>query len=920
MKNILLILLISGQCALGQLFSEPFSYPSGQPLTAFGWSEHSGGSANAIQIGEGLSFGAISKDGGIKMTGSGQDVHHTFTPKNSGVIYASCLVNIQSASEEGEYFFHLGPESLGTTFRGRVFVKSSGAGIQFGLSKSSNSPNYSEEIFELNRTYQLAIKYSFFNSSGTDDVVELFVNKEPVFSEPAPIATAGEGENDSSELGSIALRQGSSSKAATLFLDEIRVANSWTAATQLKKEEKIELILPASLYSFSGQVEKQSVFELVLSGYSAETSLFLWSPSTDLVKFSKDKKEWVDQLKFESSDGNYFESFYVQTFPAKTAEGSNSVEFIIDDRNAVELARHESLIRVYPLRFDGSLPISSTKELLPDTQVKIAGRISASANEFPGFNYLQDQSSGIRIEGDYGFQIGDSVAFYGRLKEVNQEPVLVWDSLHTNQLFDQKDLKPLNVSWQDAGQYKGLFVTINKVELNDPDFVFLPNTNESFRQNGHSGTARIWSKTNIDGHLKPTTSFSMSGVVGQFRDQLQLYPRIAGDIEMIGEIPSDPLNISKEYTFDLATWNLEWFGSPSNGPQDDELQLQNAIKVMTDMDADVYVLEEITDLNKFSSLVSFLGDYSGECSPAVSGGGEPDQAQRVCFVYKNKTVRRLDLKPLLQNVPPISGYPDTFERFWASGRLPALFECEADIDGVKRRLHIVGIHARANRSGDEKDLVYEMRKIDIQVFKDSLDLYYPRSSVIMAGDYNDDVDETVVSGQSVSTYSPFTDDKNQWKVLTEELSSSGQKSYIGYSNVIDHVTISNELFDDYIPGSTALQLPFVEIDEYPDNTSDHLPVLSRFKLQEVITATAMEDSLIVYPNPTSGDLKILMPENIKAFVQLIYGNGVAIADFEDERSVIERKLSRKLSRLPSGVYLLRVLIGNSSKTYKIVRQ
>ncbi|WP_304233864.1 DUF5689 domain-containing protein [Jiulongibacter sediminis] len=920
MKYLLLFLLLTGQCAFSQFFSESFSYPPGQSVTGFGWTEHSGGGSNPLQTGEGLSFGAFTNDGGILMNGGGQDVHHTFSPQNKGVVYASFLVNVQSASDDGEYFFHLGPESLGTNFRGRVFVKSSGDGMQFGVSKSSNSPNYSAQVYDLNKTYQLILKYTFFNTSGTDDKVEIFVHAEPSNIETSPIAKATDGENDSPDIGSVALRQGSSSKAATLLIDEIRVASSWNEATQLKKEEKIELVFPPSLYSFAGEAEKESVFELALSGYSSESSLFLWSPSTDVIKLSKDKEDWFDQLHFKSEDGNYFETFYIQTFPVDTAAGSDQVDFVVDNQNGEEFARFQTLIKIYKLRSNGSLPVLSAKELLPNAQVKVAGRVTASANEFPGFNYLQDETSGIRLQGDYGFQIGDSVVFYGLLSEVYDEPILVWDSTNTIELYDCKMVRSMDISWQNAEQNQGRLITLEGLEFNDQDFVFLPNTNEAFRQDGISGTARIWSKTNIDGHRKPLGANAVTGIIGQFRDQYQLYPRNTDDIESISEIPSDPLNISKEYTFDLATWNLEWFGSPSNGPQDDELQLQNAIKVMQEIDADVYVLEEITDLNKFSSLVSFLGDYSGECSPAVSGGGEPDQAQRVCFVYKNKTVSRLDLKPLLRNVPPISGYPDTFERFWASGRLPALFECEVDIDGVKRRLYIIGVHARANRSGDEKDLVYDMRKIDIQVLKDSLDQYYSQASVIMAGDYNDDVDETVVSGKSASTYKPFVDDRGQWKVLTGELSKAGHKSYIGYDDVIDHITISDELFNDYIQDGTALQLPFVEIEEYPDNTSDHLPVLSRLMLNDVLTPVEKEDSLIIYPNPTTGGLRIRMSPNQKVDAWLSDSKGTSLLFVNGFQSEIEKKLSRKMEKLNAGQYVLQLLIGNSAKSYKIVKQ
>ena len=352
------------------------------------------------------------------------------------------------------------------------------------------------------------------------------------------------------------------------------------------------------------------------------------------------------------------------------------------------------------------------------------------------------------------------------------------------------------------------------------------------------------------------------------------------------------------------------------------MQLQNASKVLNDTDADVYVLEEITNIASFNTLVGGLDNYAGACSPAVSGGGDPVNAQRVCFVYKEANVKMVELRPLLAKTTPIDGYPDTFDRFWASGRLPALFVCDVSIDGVERRLHIVGVHARANRNNpDEREEVYNMRKIDVQVLKDSLEQHFSLASIIMAGDFNDDVDETVVNGFTESTYANFASD-DKWAIPTAELSKKGEKSFIGFDNVIDHIVISDELFESLIPESTELLLPFVGIDEYPDNTSDHLPVTSRFMLKSVLTATEYTelDSVFIYPNPTGGNLKIDLLQDEKARASLFDLQGKEIVSVLGVRSSLEKKISKNLSKQVAGVYILKLLIGNASKTYKIVKE
>ena len=907
-----------------QLFSESFAYPEKTTLTSLAWTEHSGGGNNPILVSEGLIFGNANLNGGVYIKGEGQDVHATFGSQNILPIYAAFLVNVETASTDGEYFFHLGPHELGTTFRGKVFVKSSGDGIQFGISKSSNNPNYVDTIYELNRTYQIVIKYTFNGTSNTDDLVELFVLEIPQEKQPIPSATSTKGENDAANLGSIAIRQGNASKAPGLFLDEINIADSWEKAVQLSQKQALDLFIPERLYAFRSNCQKIAVFPISLKAYWPETELIIWSLSKDAIEFSKDGLFWTNELRFSSNDNSYYESFYIKMLPSKIEESDGILKISIDNSAAEVIDDIQISYLVFDLREDCSLPITDTKRIQLSDSIKVSGRITASAYEFSQFNYIQDQTSGIRIEGDFGFGIGDSIQFNGVLKEINQEPVLLADSVLGFEVFNSREVTPLAIDIGDLANHNGELIKLENVNLQDKNFVFLPNSNENITSANRVWPMRIWSKTRIDGHLKPQGKFDVVGVVGQYRDQFQLYPRLLSDIENLGDIPMSPLNISKEYTFDLAAWNLEWFGSETNGPVDDEKQFENASKVLNEMDADVYVLEEITNITAFERLVGSLEGYSGDCSPAVSGGGEPTNAQRICFIYKRETISLVELRPLLGGTPQIVDYPDTFERFWASGRLPALFVCDADIDGVTRRIHIIGIHARANRNGsaEERKLVYDMRKKDIEVLKDSLDQHFSLAAIIMAGDFNDDVDETVVTGLTESTYAPFINDPSHWKALSKELSDMGYKSYIGYDNVIDHVLISNELFSSAIEMGTELQLPFIDIDDYPENTSDHLPILSRFMLKSIITANEFLelDSVIIYPNPTQGNLKIDIGNENRAEVKLLNIKGQLLEMVEGNQKLIERKISKKLTNEPSGIYILKLLIGNAIKTYKIVKE
>lgn len=253
------------------LLSESFDSPIGTLLLSAGWSAHSGAGTNSITITsaplvyQGWPLSGVGN--GVSMTTSGEDVNKSIKPQSSGSVFVGVLVNIMTA-QTGDYFFHFGPDPIGSTYRGRVFVKDDGAGkFQFGLSKSSTTNvNYTTTKFSYNTTYLLILEYQIISGS-SNDIVSLYINPllgssqstsseaiQSILSDvpavrqgglcqadvpalPAEAGGAG-GKSTTPDLvnldtdsditvGSIALRQGTSTSAPTLVLSGVRVAPSW---------------------------------------------------------------------------------------------------------------------------------------------------------------------------------------------------------------------------------------------------------------------------------------------------------------------------------------------------------------------------------------------------------------------------------------------------------------------------------------------------------------------------------------------------------------------------------------------------------------------------------------------------------------------------------------------------------------------
>ncbi|MFZ4399339.1 MAG: T9SS type A sorting domain-containing protein [Bacteroidales bacterium] len=211
--------------------NEHFDYTAGDTLSTHGWQIHSTG-VNSVLIKNGsLNYPQYPVSVGNKayLMNTGQDINRTFTGQNSGTIYASALVKIDSAITTGEYFMHFLRNT--TNFAARVYVKKSTTNpslISFGILKGSTSANtvYSAATYSIDSTFLLVIKYKFVSGTANDSV-SLFINPG-ITEEGLPTIKATDiTSTDLDSAYSFALRQGTSTNTTYLNVDEIRIANTW---------------------------------------------------------------------------------------------------------------------------------------------------------------------------------------------------------------------------------------------------------------------------------------------------------------------------------------------------------------------------------------------------------------------------------------------------------------------------------------------------------------------------------------------------------------------------------------------------------------------------------------------------------------------------------------------------------------------
>ncbi|WP_320019542.1 endonuclease [Labilibaculum manganireducens] len=290
---------------------------------------------------------------------------------------------------------------------------------------------------------------------------------------------------------------------------------------------------------------------------------------------------------------------------------------------------------------------------------------------------------------------------------------------------------------------------------------------------------------------------------------------------------ADASTLGRDKTLDIVSWNLEWFGSPtmSKHASSFDEQLTAVSEKIIELDADIYAIQELVSDNVngdfLQPLVEKLNVLAGDNVYAASMGARYSHddsapstdypAQRVCYIYNQTTVSNLGDFSMFSDLYPdtstasIDGYTGDASSFWASGRLPYLFEAEVFINGMKENIKLVNIHAKCCQDSHSRKLA------DAKFLMNELNTNYSNDNLVILGDYNDYLEGSMTSGAS-SPYASWFETKDYFDhVITS-------------STNIDHITISNELYDEY-------QVLTNNTSEESVSISDHHPILLRLKLR-----------------------------------------------------------------------------------------
>lgn len=271
-------------------------------------------------------------------------------------------------------------------------------------------------------------------------------------------------------------------------------------------------------------------------------------------------------------------------------------------------------------------------------------------------------------------------------------------------------------------------------------------------------------------------------------------------------------------TFDMATWNLLNFGSTGLGPTDEILQLARIRDVILGTDADLWGVQEVSRASAFESLLANLPGYAGllvNDSSVVGGTGSYGGGEiKVGLIFKSSMVEVIGARVILSELD-----------YEFAGRPPLEVRVRLNHAGVANEAVVIVLHAKANQDATS----WERRAAAGTGLKEHLESSLADDIVLVPGDWNDDMDESITSGRD-TPYRPLVDAAPEWVFPTAALSTTGETSILGYDDVIDHILASDEVMAWYEPASALVYRVDEYIPDYEDTTSDHLPVLVRFRL------------------------------------------------------------------------------------------
>ena len=286
----------------------------------------------------------------------------------------------------------------------------------------------------------------------------------------------------------------------------------------------------------------------------------------------------------------------------------------------------------------------------------------------------------------------------------------------------------------------------------------------------------------------------------------------------------DDLNFGTDETFEVMTWNIEWF------PKNDQITVDYVTQIIQALDIDILAIQEVDDTDIFDQMLNGLPEYTGYLESAWFAG--------LAYIYKMDVIEINDIYEIYITSPYWSAFP----------RSPMVM----DLNFMGENLFIINNHFKCCGDGimDLDDLGDEetRRYTASNLLKEYIDTNLPNENVIVLGDLNDILTDAVAN----NVFQMIINDTENYLFADMEIAegSSADWSYPWWPSHIDHILITNELFDEFVNSSSTVQTIKIDeymeggFDDYYENISDHRPVALKLEFGNASNGDVNQDGAI----------------------------------------------------------------------------
>jgi len=351
------------------------------------------------------------------------------------------------------------------------------------------------------------------------------------------------------------------------------------------------------------------------------------------------------------------------------------------------------------------------------------------------------------------------------------------------------------------------------------------------------------------------------------------------------------LSFGTDSTLDVVTWNIERF--PKNG----QITADYVKQIITALNVDLLAVQEIDDKSYFEQLVDDLDGWDGYFAK--------DKYPGLAYIYNSDEIKVLNL----QNI-----YTDKRREF---PRPPLVME----MSFMHEHFILINNHLKCCGDGilnpnDPWD--EETRRLDAcNLLEEYIQTHYAGEKVIVLGDLNDILTDEPAN----NVFMTFLNNEDNYQFADMDIAegSSSDWSYPGWPSHIDHIMITDGLFDEFSnPGS---DIQTIKLDDYFDggyyfydkNVSDHRPVALKIKTNASLSIAEHDENEVVKlsnsPNPFTHLTTLSFdpaPDNAELKILNMKGQQVKTISVNENQS----SLLWDATGLPAGVYYAQLTINN----------